>query len=544
MTNSTKYAVHPIILLIVIAGLSVSCAISLLLHNNEQQAIIREFQNDVDVRAASLYRELTINLEAIYALTVLFNRTQLPSFKQFSQEAGKILSRHKDIQALEWVPRVKHPERSRLESEQQAEFPNFVFTERAAQGNLIVARQRREYFPVFYVEPMIGNEPAFGFDLAASTSRKNILMQSMRTATPLATAGVTLAKEKKTSKAILAFLPVYYGNPTTLEHRERQLRGFVLGVYRVSDIFNSSALSKQALGIEMHLIDNTQPTEPATIHVHRSRTNSQALADIVYSVSLPELWGRRWSISALPTKSYVQSRSSPLAVVVLVGGIAFTTFIAFYISLTTRRTQVIEQIVEKRTKELNDANIKLEQLSQTDGLTGIPNRRHLDHVLEKEWARAIRNHTRLSFLLIDIDYFKQYNDSYGHQKGDECLKWVAQVLKSLAVRPGDIVARYGGEEFAIVMPETEHAQALGENCRTSIQNLGIEHCSSKISNVVTISLGLSSAQPRIGDKLPSLVEAADRALYKAKASGRNRLVIHNALKNKKAEHSKHCNQYD
>jgi len=176
-------------------------------------------------------------------------------------------------------------------------------------------------------------------------------------------------------------------------------------------------------------------------------------------------------------------------------------------------------------QELKIRNKELERLSFKDGLTDIANRRLFDQMLDREWNIAQRGHQPLSLILIDIDYFKKYNDDYGHQQGDDCLKRVAQALSRVVKRAVDLVGRYGGEEFVLLLPDTdtEHAIRLAENCRNIIFEQHIPYESSKICDVVTISVGVSTIIPSTGTQPSSLVDAADKLLYRAKKNGRNRV---------------------
>lgn len=168
----------------------------------------------------------------------------------------------------------------------------------------------------------------------------------------------------------------------------------------------------------------------------------------------------------------------------------------------------------------------LESLSLLDALTDIPNRRRFDEALATEWARAKRDATPLSLIMIDIDHFKQYNDYYGHGAGDDCLQMVAAELAKGVVRPGDLVARYGGEEFVVILPETDQEAAgqIAERLRERIEKLSIAHIYPKASSIVTISAGVAT-QAETSENLSAqmLHEAADKALYMAKAGGRNRV---------------------
>lgn len=179
------------------------------------------------------------------------------------------------------------------------------------------------------------------------------------------------------------------------------------------------------------------------------------------------------------------------------------------------------------TRKLDDANQELTRLSSLDGLTGISNRRQFDETLLREWRRLGRQSRPLSMLLCDVDYFKQFNDGYGHQVGDECLKAVARTLKDTLRRPADLVARYGGEEFGVILPDTEITGALqvAEAMRSAVEGLNITHRYSKGGSVVTISIGVASTTPlRTGSDSSVLLKRADDALYQAKQAGRNRIA--------------------
>jgi diguanylate cyclase (GGDEF)-like protein len=164
----------------------------------------------------------------------------------------------------------------------------------------------------------------------------------------------------------------------------------------------------------------------------------------------------------------------------------------------------------------------LRRLSQTDGLTGVANRRQFDEVMLKEWRRCSRSHLPLSLIFIDVDFFKRYNDCYGHHLGDDCLKAVATVLKQGLRRPADLLARYGGEEFVYLLPETplEGAAQTAKALEAAVRALAIAHAQSDIAPVVTISLGVAAAEPADGDDPSALLDAADKLLYQAKKAGR------------------------
>ncbi|WP_057830059.1 CHASE domain-containing protein [Colwellia sp. TT2012] len=519
MALKTNNAVMQIFVMIV--GILLSTLSGWFLFDVEKKAIISEFHKDIDERAASLSREIEINIEALYTLATLFSQASTPDFQAFTTQARKTLNRHNDIQALEWIPRVPHDQRQAYEAELRKSFPDFEFTERKAQGYMAVAQQRAEYFPVYYVEPLVGNEAAFGFDLASNATRRETLEKSRDSATARATASITLVQDNDKEKAFLAFLPIYKGQPSTLAKRKKNLQGFILGVYRIADIFVSSTLNDELLGLEIDLVDETDPNNIDLLYTHSSSTGFMVDRNIIYKKVLPEILGRKWSLIGSPTQSYISVRRSVLPLFVFGAGIIFTLFITAYIRSITKRANVVQRIVIEKTNELNEANKRLKKLSRIDGLTGIANRRFMDEFLDREWLRAIRQESSVSFLLIDIDFFKAYNDNYGHLAGDECLKKVGACLKQQVNRAVDMVARYGGEEFAFVLLDTHDVQLIAQRCLKSIEALNIKHEFSQVEAVITISIGYSTIVPQKGSDPSSLIAAADEALYKAKESGRN-----------------------
>lgn len=192
-----------------------------------------------------------------------------------------------------------------------------------------------------------------------------------------------------------------------------------------------------------------------------------------------------------------------------------------------KRQLHLEQVVAARTHELEDSNAKLAELSSTDGLTGINNRRGFDNALKNEWQRAARNGYPLALALLDIDHFKAYNDHYGHQAGDACLRQVAELIASNGRRTSDLAARYGGEEFALLAPATDgaHAMAIARGICDELEKLALPHAGSP-HGVITISIGVATAMPDEADDWSTLIEKADRALYRAKQDGRNRARLY------------------
>jgi len=192
----------------------------------------------------------------------------------------------------------------------------------------------------------------------------------------------------------------------------------------------------------------------------------------------------------------------------------------------------LEERVAERTRALADANAalmranaQLETLSRTDGLLGIANRQYLDQRLTQEWRRAQRERTPLALLMLDVDYFKRYNDTYGHQAGDHCLQAVAQAIQAALRRPADLLGRYGGEEMLVVLPNTEleGACAVAAAIAAQMAAMRIPHRSSAVAAYVTVSIGAAAMTSETPLSVERLIAAADQALYLAKEEGRNRI---------------------
>ncbi|MCL5974361.1 MAG: sensor domain-containing diguanylate cyclase [Gammaproteobacteria bacterium] len=190
------------------------------------------------------------------------------------------------------------------------------------------------------------------------------------------------------------------------------------------------------------------------------------------------------------------------------------SLIGFMFDITERK---------KTEQELFKLQKELEELSFKDGLTGVANRRMFDTVIETEWLKARQNKQPLSLIIMDIDFFKEYNDCYGHLQGDDCLKQVASTLNGVAARSRDFFGRFGGEEFVMLLPETDEnaAWAVAERCRQALFKKQIPHEHSKVSQLLTISLGVSTMIPSQNGDHIELIERADKQLYQAKQKGRN-----------------------
>ncbi|MBS1270820.1 MAG: Phytochrome-like protein cph2 [Gammaproteobacteria bacterium] len=236
-------------------------------------------------------------------------------------------------------------------------------------------------------------------------------------------------------------------------------------------------------------------------------------------------------LAALTVQGTQLSVTVAILVILLAGMLAATHKVTYEMLVTGFRdkidNEVLAESLERTNNKLEAANKELGTRAETDGLTGIPNRRYFEQRFAVEWQRARRSGACSACLMLDIDHFKQFNDYYGHAAGDECLKRVAAALDRQIKRPSDILARYGGEEFVVLLPETEleGAKAVAEGLTQTVGELAIRHEASSVSRHVTVSVGVAAAVPeRLSDR-HEMVNAADEALYAAKRQGRNRAVV-------------------
>lgn len=191
-----------------------------------------------------------------------------------------------------------------------------------------------------------------------------------------------------------------------------------------------------------------------------------------------------------------------------------------------RNLRVLHRLVETSAKEIETINEELAQLASKDTLTGLANRRSFDEKLRRELSRLIRSGNCLSLIMLDVDYFKQFNDIYGHVAGDDCLRGIAQVIRTASKRTVDLAARYGGEEFACILPETDErgAQTIAERIRKNVEQLVIPHAGSSVGKYVTVSLGVLTIVGKSTDITENVVDKCDNLLYQAKQNGRNTTV--------------------
>ncbi len=511
-----------------VVGLALSGLAGVALQQVETTSIRDTFERDVGDKISALRRELTLHFEVLHMLRSLYEASEFVSRDEFTRAARDALARNPTIQALEWVPRVPEAERARWEGEAHSVFPGFQFTAMVDEGNgamLQAAREREFFYPVYYLEPLTGNEAALGFDLGSSPLRLAALEIARDSGRLTTTAGLRLVQLGPEESGFLAINPIYRGMPTTLAGRQESLYGYAVGVFRIGRLFEHAMRLTAAEDLHLRLLDVTEGGSGQLLYESPPRPD-RVLSRLRHARDIADVGGRTWRLEATPYKRYITARSSSTPAWVAALLLLVVMVAALLVRTVQHQSRRVQREVENRTRELNAANIELERLTRTDPLTGVANRRAFDQYCELEWRRAARDGKPFALMLIDVDCFKRYNDFYGHQAGDICLRNVAAALQSGSRRASDLLARYGGEEFAMVIPQAvDDIRLFSEILRASVEALQIPHLDTVVERkVVTVSIGVVTTACAVPDAFMPFLRCADKALYEAKASGRNRIV--------------------
>lgn len=461
-------------------------------YRQQRREILAGFKAEVDAIGNQFFQELTFQFESLYLLKALFDGSTAVSEDEFQRVANETLARHSNILALGWVPQIEYP-------------------------------TGEPSYPLDYLSPDQRRSGLLGFNLAAVPAIRPVLEAGLTQRKLQAIVQFPLFANKPELRGLFALLPVLGTDDSNSD--TPPLRGFIAGFFNVDDLLGK-LLEKHAVAeIDLTLLDLTAGSEHRVLYRHQSPVGTPVTA-ATYLTELPAIAGHQWRLRALPTDSYLNRHSSRVPHLIMLSGFIFTFLIATYLRMAAVRSAEVEELVKARTRKLHETNDKLANLSMTDGLTDIANRRNFDSHLDVEWNRGIREQQPLTLILIDIDCFKAYNDQYGHLQGDNCLRRVARVLHEQTSRPRDLVARYGGEEFALILPHTDcAAKSLGEQCRSAIEALALPHAASSISDTITVSVGVASLVPQRGSQPVDLIALADQALYHAKKTGRNRVML-------------------
>lgn len=520
----------------------------------ETRQIETDFQRNIALRASQLNNEL-VKLRATMRYWRKFYETSDSSIQpeQFRSIARDVLKSYPSLQAVGWAPLVSKEQRAAYEAPLRNLNPNFtIFTLRSHMNKLKADKmidvsnpgafdpallfapssEQPLYFPITVIEP----KERLGFLVGLDIGSVNVIAVSAQvkhardsgSADIVALPGLLSPFSPNNEPILVALAPTYLHAGASGPKGRNDLQGFIATIFSVGElVFNASLADKpQDIGIE--LIDRTGDEGLKTLYRYGPEIESR----MTYTHPIVNVLGRRWEMVASPSDSFIDSRRTLVPYLVLIGGTLFTALFLLYSNLMQRQTEMVQTEVDNRTSELqranselNTLNEKLKHLSRIDSLTDVANRRFFNETFQNEWKRAYRERMPLTLLMIDVDHFKEYNDEYGHLRGDESLQQVAKVLKDVFKRSVDLVARYGGEEFAVILPNcSSEARDVAEHCRKAIEGLNIPHQKSLIADHITVSIGMSYVIPTESLSPEELLNNADKALYAAKDKGRNRVV--------------------
>lgn len=533
--------------LVILAGFSLTLTTTHFYISYKDGVINKVFERKALNISKTIEQKAAQSTDVLSYLHAVYNASGQYQFEHFNKYTRLLLTRHPEIKALEWTPRITAENRKQFEKFMQKSHPGYQITQQVKPGLIDKADKRDFYYPVMMIEPYAGNEEALGYDLASNPVRLATMQQARDSGKMSATPGLTLVQDTKTVVGFIVFRPVYRGTDIiTVSSRRTSLQGFLLAVYHIEDMVNTATQTYDHTGLVVTLVDRTDPDTVKLLYssnsAYEETINPQRVASFMnnnqpVSSRDIQLAGRNWQLLITPQTGYFQTGFTWKAGMLLTTGIIISLLLAGYMLQLKNNNLKLKSSNALLNNEINDrihilnrlheTNKKLEQLSREDPLLCIANRRYLDEYLNSEWLRAIRSGFPLSFIMADIDYFKNYNDLYGHVVGDQCLKAVAKILQAVANRPADLVARYGGEEFAIVLPETFEigARHIAEKIRTKLQQKAIPHGDSEASTHVTVSFGVGTIHPSPEITLPAFIQQVDDALYQAKSSGRDRIKL-------------------
>jgi CHASE1-domain containing sensor protein len=357
----------------VCCGTAVSIATFIIVYGWERDRIRLDFESRAMHLAVPIQRSVDESIEALHAIHSLYEAFPAIGRQQFHGFANREVSEHPSIQALEWIPRVRHRERTAYEAAARGDgFSDFHITERNAQGQMVRAAKRAEYFPVYYVEPLKGNEVALGFDLASNPTRLAALERARDTGAPTATPRIVLVQEMGEQFGFLIFVPIYRPGSSleTVEERRRNLLGFALGVFRIGDLVEASLRGLDVAGIDITIHDETAPA-PQRLLFHHGESGpaltvqtaeaegSKGLAGLSCKKSF-DVGARQWSVLFMATPQYLAAHRSWQPWGVLVACLLLTTILAAYLSVSIGRTHLLGQAKESLEREFS-ARIQAEE---------------------------------------------------------------------------------------------------------------------------------------------------------------------------------------
>ncbi|MBB1487451.1 diguanylate cyclase domain-containing protein [Oceanospirillum sediminis] len=517
-------------LIVLILGLLLSGISGITVYQLKQDVSQSRISADMKVLSLQFSEELRLATEAVHGLAAgMATDYGLPlseAEQHFHYLSESVLNRHEKIQSVYWTPIIRSSDRKSAEQNWQAYFPDFQIYELTDSGVAVPARQRSDHFPVLFVSSELKERNNRGFDLASDS----VLLQGIRDAVvsgrmtisgPVSTRGYGKTSSSDADRLVLLIQPVF--DPEAEDNISGLLSAFISVRHLMKEVLSASKLT----GLHVQLTDQNilKDSVEADALLFRQLPASAKVMDMAQSFLINVLPGYHWLLTVTPSEEFMNERKSDLAYVVTLTVLILTAIAASYVRMSERRQLDLEQVSDARYQELRKSNKELVKKSQTDDLTGIANRHTFDHSFDQEWKRTRREHQSLSLVLFDLDDFDSFNQHKGRLRGDECLRNIAEAIRSAVNRPGDLLARYGGDQFVLLLPNTPDSGAsmLARQCCQLVESIAIPHHQSSAAEVVTISAGVCSLIPDGGIDQYQMMEYVAQAMRQAKQKGKNRV---------------------
>ncbi|MDY7548204.1 EAL domain-containing protein [Glaciimonas sp. CA11.2] len=546
MNRTTKWLKLPLLILII--GIVFTLYVFYEVRKTEQKLLESEFTQQASSLASILQQGIDRNVQILESFAALYTSIDPISRNEFHHFVTELLSNHGDIQALEWIPRVSSSQRDAYEHSATQIFPNFRFTEKQASGRIVSAANRAEYFPVYFVEPLQGNEAAFGYDLASNPSRLAALESSRDSGEMKATVPVVLIQGDGFQRGFLMIYPVYgIGEvPTSPATRRTALRGYVLGVFRIDNMIDYALRNIPTAEMAITVRDSSVKSTEGILYSRPHRTEGGNAEQVLHegfhyvqSLSVP---GQNWLVHVESTSAFETVHKVRQAWWALACGLIFTIFVASYVqTLKMRARKHLEHIanlaesahnLKQEITERKDAEEKIWNLAYFDVLTKLPNRRLAMDRLDQALITSNGSMKYGVLLMLDLDDFKSVNDTRGHDVGDQLLVEVGRRIVS-SLRLEDTVSRFGGDEYMVIIEGLETDKTLAVSLVETIadkikialnQPYTLNHV--EYTRNLTTSIGAVLFRDN-ADTIDVLLKHADTALYEAKVAGRNTITFFN-----------------
>lgn len=356
-----------VLISITVLGFLLSGVVSWFLYAAKMNELYQYYRKEAGEFRESIYTDAALRLEVLYALSILYHEDSDPDFKRMDFEVKKLLTRHKEIHALAWVPKVNNVDKTKYINRHKEQFLGFEFVEQNSQKSLESVGNKKEYYPIYHISPLSENKSLFGLDLSSNTIISKSLNKAMTTGLAQASDTITIIKNNKKEKGFFIFLPIYTVVSSTVEERIKNLKGFVTGIYTYNEVYPHSKIEDEMDGVEFKIIDATSGKNEL-ITTHNSQPIKELNTAMTYTRELHETLGRKLIMITTPRFDFIDSQKGFLHVIVFASGVLLTLSIVVYILIISRRTKLKNELEGRINEEVDKNQEKTNQLIQQSKL--------------------------------------------------------------------------------------------------------------------------------------------------------------------------------